>query len=74
MKLKCSHCGNEELFYIIQTYSGMSCFEVNNAGECDETCNNSDILDGAIYHLKSVYYYCKKCNNKVEKIPLEKRF
>ena len=51
MKLKCSHCGNEELFYIIQTYSGMSCFEVNNAGECDETCNN-----------------------KVEKIPLEKRF
>ena len=74
MKLKCSHCGNEEFFYIIQTYSGMSCFEVNNAGECDETRNNSDIHEGAIYHLKSVYYYCKKCNNKVEKIPLEKRF
>ena len=52
----------------------MSYFEVNNMGECDETCNNSDMLDGARYHLKSVYYYCKKCNNKVKKIPLEKRF
>lgn len=67
MKLKCSHCGNEELFYIIQTYSGMSCFEVNNAGEYDETCNNSDIHEGAIYHLKACITIVKNVIIKLKK-------
>lgn len=71
--LKCPHCGNEEFFYHKIRYSGECWFEVNNQGECDETCYNADMYGGAIYKLKSVYYFCEECHKKVAKIPDDKR-
>lgn len=74
MKLKCPHCGNEKNFYQKGRYSGECYFVVNNQGECDETCYNADMHESAIYKLTSIYYFCKECNKKVAKIPVEKRY
>lgn len=61
MKLKCKKCGNEDNFFIIEKFSGVT-----------ELC--ADAYDGANYKLKSVYYYCCNCKSKVGKIPEEKRY
>jgi hypothetical protein len=72
--LKCPHCGNEEFFYHKIRYSGECWFEVNNQGECDETCYNADMYNDATYKLKSIYYFCEDCHCKVAKIPMDKRY
>lgn len=72
MKLKCKKCGNEENFYIIEKFSGVAELEVDSEGEL--TDYNSDTYDGAVYKLKSIYYYCCECKSKVAKIPEEKRY
>lgn len=75
MKLKCKKCGNEDLFYMKEKYSGTFNYIVNNLGE--EAYNsgyNSSMYDNAISKLRSVYYYCFECDNKISKIPQEKRY
>lgn len=72
MKLKCKKCGNEDLFYVKEKYSGTCNYVVNNLGE--GTDYNSGIYDNATSKLRSVYYYCCECGNKVSKIPQEKRY
>lgn len=72
MKLKCKRCGNEDLFYVKEKYSGDNHYVVNNQGE--DTDYNAGIYDGAISKLKSIYYYCCECDNKVSKIPQDKRY
>ena len=52
----------------------MSEFVVNNHGDCDDTCDNSNIHEGASYKLRSAYYFCKECHRKVAKIPEDKRY
>ena len=74
LNLVCPHCGNREHFYQKMSYSGMSEFVVNNHGECDDDCDNSNVHEGASYKLRSVYYFCKDCHNKVAKIPEDKRY
>lgn len=74
LNLVCPHCGNREHFYQKMSYSGTSEFQVNNHGDCDDTCDNSSIHEGATYKLRSAYYFCKKCHNKVAKIPEDKRY
>lgn len=72
MKLKCKKCGNEEYFYIIEKFSGVTELCVDPNGEL--TDGNSDAYEHAEYKLKSVYYYCCECRSKVAKIPKEKRY
>ena len=72
MKLKCKKCGNEENFFIIEKFSGVTELCVDSEGEL--TNDNVYAYDGADYKLKSVYYYCRKCRSKVGKIPEEKRY
>lgn len=66
--------GNEEFFCQRMGYSGECWFEVNNQGDCDETCYNADMHQGATYKLKSIYYFCEDCHCKVAKIPNDKRY
>lgn len=73
-KLECKYCGNNNHFYIKETYKGYSEVEVNNKGEIDDTCINTGMYDHPISKLKSVFYYCSECNRKVAKIPPEKRY
>lgn len=72
MKLKCKKCGNDEFFYIKEKYSGQTELEVDSLGE--PTLGNAGAYDEMDYHLKSVFYYCQKCNSKVGKIPEDKRY
>ena len=72
MKLKCKKCGNEELFYIKENFSGCAELCVDSAGEL--TNYNESAYDDANYTLKSIYYYCCECDEKVAKIPEEKRY
>ncbi|MFM1602527.1 hypothetical protein ABGF26_05260 [Helcococcus ovis] len=72
MILKCKKCGNDNLFYVKEKYSGNCNYVVNNQGE--DTEYNADMYDGAISKLISIYYYCCECNNKVSKIPQDKRY
>lgn len=74
LNLVCPHCGNRKFFYQKMSYSGTSEFQVNNHGECDDDCDNSNVHEGASYKLRSAYYFCKKCHNKVAKIPEDKRY
>ena len=70
MKLKCKKCGNEENFFIIEKFFGVTELRVDSEGEL--TDGNSDAYDGAGYKFKSVYYYCCNCRSKVARIPEEK--
>ena len=72
MKLKCKKCGNEELFYIKEKFSGETELVVDALGEMNDL--NADAYNEMNSHLKSVFYYCDKCNAKVGKIPLDKRY
>lgn len=72
MKLKCKKCGNEDDFYIIEKFSGVTELCVDSEGEL--TDYNADAYEHAEYKLKSVYYYCCECRSKVAKIPEEKRY
>lgn len=71
MKLKCKKCGNEDDFYIREKFFGVTELCVDADGELTD---NADVYDNAEYRLKSVYYYCRKCEAKVAKIPEEKRY
>ncbi|WP_277260785.1 hypothetical protein [Peptoniphilus lacrimalis] len=72
MKLKCKKCGNGENFFIIEKFSGTTELRVDSEGEL--TNDNADAYDSTDYKLKSVYYYCRNCRSKVEKIPEEKKY
>lgn len=48
LNLVCPHCGNREHFYQKMSYSGTSEFQVNNHGDCDDTCDNSNIHEGQL--------------------------
>lgn len=74
LNLVCPHCGNKKRFYQKMYYFGMWEFQVNNHGECDDTCDNSDMYQGSKYKLKNAYYFCSRCHNKVAKIPEDKRY
>ena len=74
INLICPYCGNNKFFRQKMSYSGTWEFEVNNHGDCDDTCNNADMYEDAIYKLKSVYYFCEECNRKVAKIPEDRRY
>lgn len=74
MKLKCPHCRNDKLFYQKVRYFGNCYFEVNNQGDCDETCYNADMHENETYKLQSIYYFCKDCHKKVAKIPFDRRY
>lgn len=73
-KLKCKHCGNEEYFYIKEKYSGETEVIVDNKGDFEDTGLNSEAYDYNNSTLKSVFYYCCKCDSKVAKIPEDKRY
>lgn len=72
IKLKCKKCGNEDLFYVKEKYSGTSNYVVNNFGE--GLLLIGKVNNNAISKLRSVYYYCYECDNKISKIPQEKRY
>lgn len=72
MKLKCKKCGNEEIFYIKEKFSGITELCVDSNGEL--TNYNANAYDNADYKLKSVYYYCYECGSRVAKIPEDKRY
>lgn len=72
MKLKCKKCGNDEYFYIKEKFSGKTELVVDASGEL--TNWNSGAYDEMDCHLRSVFYYCEKCNAKVGKIPEDKRY
>ena len=71
MKLKCRKCGNEELFYKKEKYSGANNNVVNNEGE--DTEYNAGMYDNAEHKLTSVYYCCE-CHSKVTKIPVDELY
>ena len=68
MKLKCKHCGNENLFYVKEHYSGDFNYIVNNDGSGNEDGYNSEMYDLLNSKQKSKYYFCYECDKKVAKI------
>lgn len=66
--MKCKECGNEEIFYIREYYSGYSKTLYDKNGRfITDGCNNSR-FDNADIQALFPWYYCAKCHSKVASI------
>lgn len=74
INLKCKKCGNEEMFYQKEKVKGEIIVKLDSNGDFLEDGENSEMYDHLESNLKSVYYYCIECDNKVSKIPEDRRF
>ena len=64
-KLRCNHCGNNELFYVKERYRGSYDLYIDSEGFPDESGYNIGIYDNPYVYKTSKYVYCSKCNKRV---------
>lgn len=67
MAIKCSNCGNKDMFYKKFSYYGSGIVHFDNTGSYLEDGSNSDMYVSA-QHNEGEYLYCSECNKRVIKV------
>ena len=70
--MKCSKCGNSDLFYKYFTIGGQGMVVYNSDGNIDKSGYNDEMYE-YLPHKELKDFYCVTCNNKLSKKDIEKK-